>query len=122
MGMKWEKQFFIEQLQGTPVAGENVSYIKPNHPQIVTRLNNVNGNLMLKWTNKLNSCQRLIGKKSLIYGVNFGCVNYSSRALFLSGVFNLNAFLPITAPVLLNLELSIRNVGIYANPYLLNLK
>ncbi len=120
-GMKWEKEFFKLQLKGTPYPGENVSYIKPNQPAIHTRLNNVNGNLMLKWTNKLNNGYKLLGKHKLTYGLNSGCVNYTSRALFYSGVFNVNAFLPLTSPVLLNVELGLRNIGIFSSPYLFNL-
>ena len=56
---------------------------------------------------------------NLKYGLFYGCVNYTSRALFYSGVLNANALLPITSPLLLEAELAIRQLGIYANPYLI---
>lgn len=117
-GMKWESKFFTLQLKGVPNPGENVSYIQAGHPQIVTKLNNVNGKLMLKWTEKLNNGYKLLGNSKLIYGLNNGCVNFTSRALLYSGVFNFNAFLPLTSPALLNFELAIRNAGMLMSPIL----
>ena len=70
-------------------------------------------------TNNLNAGRNLINTGDLKYGLLYGCVNYTSRALAMSGVLNVNALLPVTVPVLLNLELAIRNLGIYASPYLI---
>ncbi len=107
-------------LQGNSVPGENVAYIKPHHPQVVTRLNNVNGNLLLKMTKNLNAGRNLINTGPLKYGLLYGCVNYNARALLFAGVVNFNAFLPVTFPLLLNAELALRQVGILASPFLIN--
>jgi len=69
-------------------------------------------------TDRLNAGQNLLGTGPLKYGLLKGCVNYNARALFSAGVVNVNALLPITAPVLLNFELALRNAGIYASSYL----
>lgn len=69
-------------------------------------------------TNNLNKGLSLSGKSMLKYGVWNGCVNQTSRALFRAGVFNVNAFLPITSPVLLNAELALRNYGMMFSYYL----
>lgn len=119
-GMKWEYKFFQLQMKGTPSPGINESYISATAPQIKTKLFNVSGRYMTKWTNKLNGGEKLIGSTRLTYGLNNGCVNFTSRALLYSGVVNVNALLPLTAPVLLNLELAVRNYTIYAIPFLVN--
>jgi len=76
-----------------------------------TKLNNVNVSSLKEMTKNLNNGRSLSNSHSLYYGVWNGCVNQSSRALLYSGVFTLNAFLPITSPVFLNAELAIRNYG-----------
>ena len=73
-------------------------------------------------TQHLNSGRNLLNTGSLKYGLFNGCVNYTSRALLYSGVINVNAFLPVTAPVLLNVELAIRNAGMLASYQLLYLQ
>ena len=77
------------------------------------------GILFSRMSRNLNNGRNLTGTGDLKYGgVYQGCINYTSRALFFSGVLNINALLPITAPLLLNLELGIRQIGIYASPFL----
>jgi RHS repeat-associated protein len=119
-GVKWEMQFVKRSLQGNPAPGENQSYIDPGDPQVVTRLNNVNGSLLLKMTNRLNAGRNLLDTGPLKYGLLYGCVNYNARALLFAGVLNFNAFLPVTFPLLLNAELALRQVGILASPFLIN--
>ena len=63
--------------------------------------------------------RNLINTGNLKYGLLYGCVNYTSRALAFSGVLNINALLPVTAPVLLNTELAIKSFGIGISPYLI---
>ncbi len=120
IGLKWEMEYVKRTFQGNSVSGENVAYIRPSHPQIVTKLNNVNGKMLYNMTNNLNTGRNLINTGALKYGLLYGCVNYTSRSLFLSGVINVNALLPVTSPVLLNAELAIRNAGMLASPYLIN--
>jgi hypothetical protein len=114
----WEWEYVKRSLKWNPVGGENVSYIGSGEAQIVTRLNNVNGKWLQSMTQRLNSGRNLINSGPLKYGLLKGCVNYTSRALFGAGVINVNALLPITSPMLLNAELALRQIGIYASPYL----
>lgn len=115
-GLKWEWQF----VKNAPLA-RNVSLISFD-PKIddpfVRPINNVNGKMLGSMTSNLNNGNTLGGKGVFRYGLLRGCVNYTSRALFYSGVINVNALLPVTAPVLLNGEFWIRQMGIYASPYL----
>jgi len=119
-GLKWEMAYVKRSLQFNSVKGENVAYIKPSHPQLVTKINNVNGKWLSSMTNRLNSGNNLLNTGALKYGLLNGCVNYASRSLLYSGVLNINALLPVTAPVLLNTELFVRQMGIYASPYIIN--
>ena len=119
-GLKWEMAYVKRTLQGNSVNGENVAYIRPKQPQLVAKLNNINGKMLYNMTNNLNAGRNLINTGALKYGLLYGCVNYTSRSLFLSGVLNVNALLPVTAPVLLNVEIAIRNAGMLASPYLIN--
>lgn len=100
--------------------GHNQSFILQGEPKFPTQLYNINGRLMRKFTQNLNSGHKLIGGKILTYGLNNGCVNFTSRALFYSGVINVNALLPLTAPVLLSAEIGLRNMAIYSSPYIIN--
>ena len=118
-GVEWELPFAKATLTGNSVSGINIPMIQPNDPQFVTTLNNVNGKLLHKMTNNLNMGRNLINTGNLKYGLLYGCVNYTSRALAFSGVLNINALLPVTAPVLLNTELAIRSFGIGISPYLI---
>lgn len=120
-GLKWEIKFAKENLKGKIFVGENVSYIDYSDKQITTRLYNVSSKLRY-FTARLNDSRKLIGNACLSYGLLNGCVNYTSRALLFSGVVNVNALLPVTAPVLLNLELALRQVAIYASPYFINMR
>ena len=118
-GVAWELPFAKATLTGNSVSGINIPMTQQNDSQFVTTLNNVNGKLLHKMTNDLNMGRNLINTGNLKYGLLYGCVNYTSRALAFSGVLNINALLPVTAPVLLNTELAIRSFGIGISPYLI---
>ncbi len=118
-GVAWELPFVKATITGNSVSGINIPMIQPNDPQFVTTLNNVNGKLLHKMTNNLNLGRNLINTGRLKYGLLYGCVNYTSRSLAFSGVLNINALLPVTAPALLNAELAIRSFGIGISPYLI---
>ena len=90
--------------------------------QIQLLINNVNGKILRAMTHNLNNGRNLLNIDDLQYGIGYGCVNFTSRALLYSGVLNANALLPITSPLLLEAELAIRQLGIYANPYLIQIK
>jgi Domain of unknown function (DUF6443) len=105
-GIKWESQYLFKTVEG-----ENfITKYNPNET-FSTKINNVNVSKLKNMTNFLNKGKSLSGNHGLKYGVWNGCVNQTSRALFRSGVLNLNTFLPITSPVLLNAELAARNYG-----------
>jgi len=118
--LKWEWLYVKRSLQGDPVAGLNKALIRPKNAQVVTTVRNVNGKWLSKMTNNLNSGRNLLNTGAFNYGLFNGCVNYTSRAFLYSGVINVNAFLPVTAPLLLNAELFIRQMGIYASSYTIN--
>ncbi len=101
----------------TPTKMNFVTTYNPNET-FSTTLNNVNVSKLQRMTNNLNSGLSLSGNRSLLYGVYNGCVNQTSRALFRAGVLNINAFLPITSPVLLNAELTLRNYGMMFSYYM----
>jgi len=119
--LKWEMQFAKRQLQGDPIGGENVKYIDADDiakGKVVTNtVYNVNKTVFSKLADNLNCDRTLLNTGKFTYGAGYGCVNYMSRELLYSGVFNFNAFLPITAPLLLNLELGIRQMAISQSPY-----
>lgn len=69
-----------------------------------------------------NALLKILGNHKLTYGLNNGCVNFTSRALFYSGVLNFNALLPLTAPVFLNIELGLRNAAMITSPMFTNVK
>jgi len=114
-GVKWESQYLFKTVKGR-------NFITRYNPKktFSTTLNNVNVTKLQRMTNFLNDGLSLSGKHSLRYGFWNGCVNQSSRALFRAGVFNFNAFLPITAPVLLNAELALRNYGMMFSYYMIS--
>ncbi|MFA6922992.1 MAG: RHS repeat-associated core domain-containing protein [Bacteroidales bacterium] len=115
----WEWEYVKKSLKGDPAFGENVSYIKTSDPKFLPiKISNVNGKWLLSMTNRLNANRNLLNSGNLTYGLFQGCVNYNARALLFAGIFNINAFLPVTSPMFLNLELTIRQAGIYASPYL----
>ncbi|HQO86877.1 MAG TPA: RHS repeat-associated core domain-containing protein [Bacteroidia bacterium] len=111
--LKWETQYLFKTVKGR-------NFMTPYKPEetFSTTLNNVNITKLQRMTNNLNKGLSLSGKHSLRYGVWNGCVNQSARALFRAGVFNVNAFLPITSPVLLNAELALRNYGMMFSYYM----
>lgn len=118
-GLKWEMAYVKSTLKGYSQPGENVSYLKPDAPVFLpSTLRNVNGKWLSTMTDRLNSGRNLLITGRLKYGLLYGYVNYNARALFGAGVLNVNALLPVTAPVLLNAEMAIRQVGIYVSPYL----
>jgi RHS repeat-associated protein len=112
-GIKWESQYLFKTVKGknfiTPYRSEDI---------FSNTLNNVNLTKLKQMTNNLNSGLSLSGNRSLHYGVWNGCVNQTSRALFKIGVVNVNAFLPITSPLLLSAELTLRNYGMMNAYYL----
>lgn len=115
----WEMTFVKEQFKGNPFPGKNAPVIKTGDPVVNVSLTNVNGKIMRAITNNLNNGRNLLNIGKLKYGILYGCVNMTSRALLYSGVINANAFLPITSPLFLQAELAIRQLGIYANPFLI---
>ncbi len=118
-GLKWEMEYVKRQLAGQPIQGSNNVIIPYNHKSLTVPVNNVNGKFLRAMTYNLNNGRNLLNTGNLQYGIVYGCVNFTSRALFYSGVLNANALLPITSPLLLEAELAIRQLGIYANPYLI---
>lgn len=82
------------------------------------KLNNVNSKLLEKMTTNIkNYNNMLLGGGNLKWNlVGFSCVNYTSRALWAVGI----PTLPVNFlhPVMLNLQLSVRQIGISANPYI----
>jgi RHS repeat-associated protein len=83
----------------------------------IVKLYNVRaGLLQQKTSNILWNCG-LYGKSNLRFGLGFGCVQHTSRALLASGVW----FIPFNPiPQILNLQLLIRQAGIFASPYLVS--
>jgi RHS repeat-associated protein len=80
------------------------------------KFNNVNSNLLEKFTKHIDKGKGLFGIGSLRYGMGFGCVQHTSRALWAVGI----PTLPVNIhPLLLNTQLLIRQMGIYASPYLI---
>lgn len=112
-------EYVKRQLAGQPIQGSNNVIIPYNHKSLTVPVNNVNGKFLRAMTYNLNNGRNLLNTGNLQYGIVYGCVNFTSRALFYSGVLNANALLPITSPLLLEAELAIRQLGIYANPYLI---
>ena len=92
----------------------------PFQKPFTTIVRHDNRKLLLNYSENLNNNTTIFGGRTLYYGLGRGCVNYTSRALLFSGVVNVNAFLPITSPVLLNAEMFIRQMGIYTSPYIIN--
>jgi hypothetical protein len=104
--LRWETQYLFKTVKGR-------NFVTNYNPKEIfsTKLNNVNVYKLRTFIENLDKGLSLGGKHGLKYGVWNGCVNQTSRALMKVGVFNFNAFLPITSPVLLNAELAIRNYG-----------
>jgi RHS repeat-associated protein len=111
-GLKWESQY----LRHSPLA-ENVSYIQDYQPHFSSNLHNINRRLLAQMTSNLDGGHNLLGFGTFRYGVGRGCVNYTARALLYAGVPTISAFVPLAIPVSLNLQLTIRQIGIYASPF-----
>jgi len=93
--------------------GEHASYEGGWHYE----LKNVNRVLLENMTKNINEGKGLFGIGSLRYGLGFGCVQHTSRALWRVGV----PTLPINFhPLMLNTQLLVRDIGIYTSPYLIN--
>lgn len=86
-------------------------------PRLPLRLNSK----IIDWmSDNIKKGKDLWGLGKLKFGVNFGCVSYTARALWTVGV----PTLPIVTwfgPRILWLQLAIRQAGIYSSPYLYNL-
>ncbi len=80
------------------------------------RLNNVNRNILQGITKNINTGKGIFGIGKLKWNIaGFSCVNLVSRNLWAVGI----PTLPINIhPYILNLQLIIRQVGIYSSPYL----
>jgi hypothetical protein len=66
-------------------------------------------------TKNLDEGKTLLGIGKLRYGFDRGCVNYTARSLLYVGVPTFSAISLISAPLLLNGELIIRQLGISAS-------
>lgn len=85
----------------------------------IVKLNNVRKTRLVYKTKYITEGKGLFGLDKLRFGVGYGCVNHTSRSLLVSGVW----FIPFNpTPQILNLQLLIRQTGIYASPYLQNAK
>jgi hypothetical protein len=108
---EWEMAYINAQWNGSPQQGLNKELIDlETDTYFKTELYNVNSNLMKKMTKNLNSGYSLDGSTNLIYGYKNGCINFTSKALLYSGVFNFSALSPISSPLLLNFELATRQL------------
>jgi RHS repeat-associated protein len=98
------------------------SYFKgsPAAENWTVNLWNVNGKLLRTMTTniKKSTDNGLIGIGNFKYGLGFGCQNHSALALTLAGV----PTIPIINfhPFILNSQLFLRQVGIYASPIIIN--
>ncbi|MCD4792173.1 MAG: FG-GAP-like repeat-containing protein [Bacteroidales bacterium] len=117
-GLKWEMEYVKRTLQGHSVEGQNSLRYWSKYSNV--KLNNVNGKILSNMTERLFEVQNLFDTNRLKYGLLYGCVNYTSRALLFSGVVNINAFLPVTTPLLLNAEMFARQMTIYNMAYFIN--
>ncbi|QEC40970.1 DUF6443 domain-containing protein [Pseudobacter ginsenosidimutans] len=116
-GLKWFMPYIRSQLQGKTLNGLNGTRMITTK-FFKTSITNVNGKWLSTMTQRLNKNTNLLGLGRLKYGIMTGCVNYTARALFGAGVLNVNAFLPVTSPWLLQAEMALRQVGILASPFL----
>lgn len=95
------------------------SYTRGSRP---VNLYNVNGRWLETMTdnikNKIDPWGPLFGK--LQYGLGFGCMNHTSRALLGVGVLTIPGI--NWHPWILNAQLLVRQAGMYASPYLTNMK
>ncbi len=104
----WESQYINHS-----VDGNNQLFINQSKDSYWLDQVKVNKDAFCSVTDNINSGKNVFGFGKFKYAVNRGCVNYTSRGLFMSGVPNVNAFLPLSHPALLNFELRIRLVSSY---------
>jgi uncharacterized membrane protein len=116
-GVKWESKYLLRT-----VKGRNFKTTHEPSETFGVKLHNVNTNALKRMTNNLNAGKNLLNIGRLNYGVYNGCVNQSARSLLFLGVITANAFLPITAPLLLNAELFLRNYAMMNSYQFLNFK
>ena len=78
----------------------------------------VNKNISGYITNKIIAGKGLLGIGNLKYGLGFGCMSHTARALWLNGI----PTIPIINfhPFILNTQLLIRQLAIYASPIIVN--
>lgn len=101
----------------------NKTYRTPSHYPVnydsdwVVKLHNVRAQRLVEKTNNIFAGKGLYGKGNLKFGLGFGCVQHSSRALLASGVWYI-PFNPL--PQMLTIQLAIRQVGMYTSPYLID--
>ena len=91
-------------------------YFKFNSTDFIkTPLYNVNITWLESMTNRISQGSGLWGIGKLNWGLFDGCVQHSSYALWGVGI----PTLPINvAPIILNIQLTIRQAGIFISPYL----
>lgn len=84
------------------------------------KLYNVNTSMLTRMSQNIASGKGMFGLGQLKWNLaGFSCVNHASRSLWAVGV----PTLPINFhPILLNLQLSVRQAGIYASPYMYQYK
>ena len=82
---------------------------------IPSKLHNVNVKWLETMTNRISQGKGMWGIGKLNWGLFDGCVQHSSYALWGVGI----PTLPINiTPVVLNIQLTIREIGIYSSSYL----
>jgi hypothetical protein len=81
----------------------------------------LNSKIVDKMTSNLANNRSLIGIDRMRFGINYGCVSHSARALWYSGVPTI-PIINFLGPSVLYGQLFIRQMGIYSSPYLTQLK
>ncbi len=79
----------------------------------------LNSNIVDWMAKNLDNNMGLWGISRTRFGLNFGCVSYSARALWTAGVPTI-PIINYFGPKILWFQLEIRQAGIYASPYLYN--
>lgn len=93
-------------------------HVLPSTEQhISTALRNVNVKWLKTMTSRIKNGEGMFGIGKLNWGLFDGCTQHSAYALWGVGI----PTLPINfTPAMLNLQLAIRQAGIYSSPYLIN--
>ena len=117
--LEWEMYYAKQSLKFQSVDGSN-SFNRSWDKYSNVQLNNLNGKLLSGMTKNLNNGRNLLNIGRLKYGILHGCVNQTSRALLYAGVININAFMPLTAPLLLNAEMLARQMIIDNHSFFIN--